>query len=328
MLLWLGGLAACAPGTHDQAPEAVLGASPLDPEVQPLPSGWAGRVLFTEERSQPYFRVWSLDLEHGSMELAFTVEPGGFLFDFAQAADGTLALAYVAPAREGPTDYTTASLFLSHHAGAPTPWIEAEAGEVLSEPCWTPDGQWLYFTRGRTDGSVPLTLERVRKGADVPEFVAHGRSPAISADGSQLAFVHVNPATGDTQLRIHRLRSMEPRASFDSEGFHDLGNPTFGPDGRQLYFSALRGADAKHGGSHGEFVDWYRVPVEGGVPTLFAEAERVYAGALAPEGAGLVYSTGEGLVLAPMSGAPPELLVKSRAIRALGSGAPPSPNAR
>jgi TolB protein len=69
------------------------------------------------------------------------------------------------------------------------PVVGGEALELVegTEPAWSPDGEWIYFVR-------PDGIWRIASagGAMAPiEGTAAGADPAVSPDGTELAFTRI-----------------------------------------------------------------------------------------------------------------------------------------
>lgn len=303
-----------------------IGSSPLDPEVLQLPAGLSGQLLFAEERAQPHFRILSLDLASGALGVVFGVEPGHFLFDFARSVDGTLALSYAAP--DEPSGFNTADLYLATGQRSPERWIRAEKGVVLTDPAWSADGRWLYFTQARSDASEPPQVRRAsRDGAEVQLVADSAHWPVFSRDGRWLLYIVLNPQSWSGGLRLVDTQT-DTYTEHPAPDLHGLANPALGPSGRWLYFTAQKAASAdlaaaKHAGSHGRDAAWWRIQAGGGEPERVAADTELFEGVYDADNGILAYSTPLGLYAVQPHGEPVQL-VRSRALRAVDApgGAP------
>jgi Tol biopolymer transport system component len=163
------------------------------------------------------------------------------------------------------------------------------AGEMLESPYFLPDGKSIVFSRfapimsgGQYQGDVIeiLRLDLVT-GATTP-LVKEGILPAVSADGTQLAFVRLNPRTAAQSLWLATIDGTHQRQLVAEDQFAVIYWPRFSPDGRTLAFAGAaipsigrwlpRGAPAglARPAQHGLPNDVYTVRVEGGKPTMVA----------------------------------------------------------
>jgi len=123
----------------------------------------------------------------------------------------------------------------------------AAPNDSLQEPAWTPDGRALLVTlhQPRIDPATQLLNDPVavarydlETGAIQP-LVEDATSPTPSPDGQQLAYVHVELATGETKLMFARADGQEARPiDQPKEALTGIAAPRWSPDGRQVVFTA------------------------------------------------------------------------------------------
>ena len=109
------------------------------------------------------------------------------------------------------------------------------------EPCWSPDGRSICFSKYNTSGIdiVETTLARPRRSRIVSSFRGINTGAAISPDGRYLAVILSPDHLVD--LYILGLRHRERRRL--TKGLPVEASPCWSPDGRQLAFvSDRRGA--------------------------------------------------------------------------------------
>jgi Tol biopolymer transport system component len=219
------------------------------------------------------------------------------------------------------------------------PWAVAGTGLVAalaSVLMWSP---WRS-----AQAPVPRKLQALI-GADASLPTAFGASVILSPDGTTLAFVAEQP--GGTRLFVRKLDQLQAAPLASTEGAAD---PFFSPDGRWIAFFAdghlkkvpptggvavnVCDAAAARGGTwtddntiifcptNGSNTKLMRVPAAGGTPAVFgtlsegATTQR-WPQAL-PGGAGVLYTEssnigawdGANLVVAPLSGEAPKIVVR------------------
>ncbi len=191
-----------------------------------------------------------------------------------------------------------------------------------AEPSWHPDGSFIYFSSRR------LGLKAIWKvgtmGGTPTLVVADAEDPAISPDGSQLAFSRQGP---NGNLRIFAAPLESPgkarQLTFDNDGSFDHFDPAWSPSGDRICYATFhdlwlvsaaggRARQLTTGGKadisptwspSGNFIYFssmrentgalWRVPVSGGKPLrLTPGSGPEIKPSLAPDGSVLAYSTG------------------------------------
>lgn len=114
----------------------------------------------------------------------------------------------------------------------------AQPDEWLSEPAWLPDSRTLVYSF-RSPNAAPR-VERVNiDGTQREVVVPQGRSPSVSADGSHVAFLMDDQATGLEVLAVATIGGDEIRPLFAGGTFQVLAAPRFAPNGQQIAFSGV-----------------------------------------------------------------------------------------
>ncbi len=168
--------------------------------------------------------------------------------------------------------------------------------EVDVQPTWSRDGRSLYYVSAR-DGRFRIRRRDLATGVDTA--VVEGIQPAVSPDGSMLAFVaRVRGRLGTGGLWVMRLPDGEPHLVHYEETEYRM-KPAWTPDGRAfLYVSDEAGSN-----------DVVILPVDGGnaVP-LTADGRDEYAPSPAPDGTRFAFVSNRTgpttLFTAPLGGGP------------------------
>jgi Tol biopolymer transport system component len=202
-----------------------------------------------------------------------------------------------------------------------------EAGDPADQyfqPEWAPDGKTLYFAHVNyqklpKDQRYPTYhLYRMAYPDGQPERVAEdGSWPRVSADGSRLAYVTTDPASGWNTLILADPDGKNAKPVVFSGGPNQgiVDAPLFLSDGKFLLFSApaaaayqppswletLLGVEVVQ--AHTVPSEWWRVPLEGGTPVQIThlQASGLYA-CLSPDGRIVASFSGSGIFVMQTDG--------------------------
>jgi len=133
--------------------------------------------------------------------------------------------------------------------------------------------------------SPPASDERqISSGSGV------ARSPALSRDGSEVAFAASADGHASTQIWVRRVdgSTAPQRLTDDASQNYD---PEFSPDGKSVYFTSTRAPQGI-----------YREQVSGGAPELIIE--KAVSAKISPNGKTLLYGNGGKLYQRPLEGGP------------------------
>ena len=262
-------------------PLAVAACSSGSSEIVDL--GLIGRVVY----SQGPEGLWEIDLETGIKSQLWALSDGGFLSRVAVSPDGLdLVMAY-APQTESPIP--RADIYIANADGSnPQPLlVHRSVYEAFNHPTWSPDGQWIYFTRSdvliddvQGTGVPVVNVERIPAGGGEPEMlIEDAEQPSFSADGSRITFLRFNQETFTRSLWVANADGSEPMQTLPDTAFFDLSSPRLSPDGEKIAFAGsgemtlgsepsrsiwARVFGVQSASAHGLPWDFYTMPAKGG----------------------------------------------------------------
>lgn len=245
--------------------------------------GLEGRMIYTQGPDG----LWEIDLDSGKSMQLWEMDEGAFVSGVAVSPDGLdLVLAY-APPTDSPIP--RADIYLANADGSdPQPLLQHRTlHEAFNSPTWSPNGQWVYFTRSdvliddEQGTSEPVVnIERVPAGGGAPELVVKdAEQPNFSADGSRLAYLRFDLETFTRSLWVANADGSEAMEVLPDSMFTDLASPRLSPDGETIVFagSGIRSVGAaaprslwdrllgiQSAYAHGLPWDFYSMPAKGG----------------------------------------------------------------
>jgi Tol biopolymer transport system component len=183
-----------------------------------------------------------------------------------------------------PGDPTTSAELFVIGSGGGTPQLLVERdvpGAQVDFPSWAPDGQTLYFSTLRQEGSRFISrVERLDRRTGARTQLLEGYAPWVSRDGLHIAFMR-DSRVGQ-ELWITDPDGAQPRQILAGNRFTALSSPRFTPDGKSIVFgganppgTALAPASPWEAfwnsvaEAHGDPFDVWSVPLDGGNPTRF-----------------------------------------------------------
>ncbi len=138
--------------------------------------------------------------------------------------------------------------FVSDEGGTPHVWlVDANGAATLQltsgddpdhDPAWLYDGSAILFTRVREGRQGIWRVPRL--GGVATLLVADAADPAVSPDGSRLAFVREVAPSAEPRVFVAPLRSPEraTQVTTDAGGLWEHRHPVWSPDGRLLCYHA------------------------------------------------------------------------------------------
>lgn len=290
------GLAACAGPGNPQSPAQVDESSAtFEATAEPIASlGLHGRLLITQGEEG----LWEFDAQTGEVNPLWSPPEGGVLEAVAAspAGDGVV-FAYSPPREPGGSPIPRSSLYLVDLENGRLDRLLEDQGESADflHPTWSPDGEWLYFTRSdvkegaQGQEGVILNIERVRIDGGAPELVAaNAEDFSVSADGGRAAYLAFDPETYARTLMAGEPHGGGGRELLAGSDFPYVATPRMSPDGTRVAFvgapgesqmspnpgeaallARLTGADPAS--AHGLPADIWTLPYGGGTPVRRTE---------------------------------------------------------
>ena len=272
-------------------PGATAGATPSSLPLSPtsdLPwagRGLSGRLLMLTNPSGPT-KLTELDLSTGEQSTLYEFPTGSMVASAEVSPDGKeILLAYVPPDPSGEqlVGYWALYLMPSDGSAEPRAFLDrSEQEESLFYPTWSPNGDYIYYSRLVTiEGASQITVERVAYPDGAPEMLVGDAFWArVSPDGSQIVYVTWDLASGADLNELYTADADGKNAmpAIPAGDYPLVDAPMFSPDGSVILFSApepvastsLSWLDRLLGvrvaRAHNVPSDWYVVSASGGVP--------------------------------------------------------------
>lgn len=228
-------------------------------------------------------RLIEVDLSTGDIKLLFQAPERSLLADPDVSPDGRrIVLAYSLPPVDNEIQLGYTQLFVMPSDGSSPPELflaGTYADEAFYNPVWSPDGQHVYYTHlYRREGDKAATHYRIERAylSGESEVVVEGAIwPSISPDGSQLAYLTLDPQTSVNELYMADLVRGPGAPVITADNVPTVDAHLFSPDGSEIYFSAantdtsgaswfekIDGVQVAY--AHNVPSDWYRVAVQDG----------------------------------------------------------------
>ncbi len=306
LLLWL----AFGPGLVNRFGQMLMQLDGLPPGLE-----LEGCLYYT----QGFDGVWRHKLRTNVSERWWLPEEGSLVTGIAAAPDGTqLALAWAMPGEGGFQPGTTDIWLSTLPAADPRPLLtRADSLESWRDPVWAPDGRSLLITHQQPlrdaageAQTIRMTVERVALDGTRQVLLENAEQAALSADGMQLTWLQVDPATWSQRLMQAQADGSQARELIAASTFRALASPRFTQDASAIVFSASgthqrqeTSAGSRSGAvmAHGDpWHIWLASLADGALTRLTDEPLDGPTLAWSPEGDALAVLAAEGLFLRAM----------------------------
>jgi Tol biopolymer transport system component len=254
-------------------------------------------LIFTSTDESSVTKIQMLDLGSGELATVYRAPDGWVHYAAVSPDEKTLALSFSPPASQV-NSFSNRSLFsLPLDASAPPQplFVPPAPGDHYTQVEWSPDGKYIYYVHYNHNDSNGQFYEvyeifRMSHPNGTPEKILdRAYWPRLSADGTKLVYVSLDPATGLNELWTASADgSNAQKVAFTGPWVPDIIDaPIFLPGGNSILFSAPQESTSHRPGwlenllgvqvarAHNVPSDWWSVPVDGGAPTRLTNIQTI-----------------------------------------------------
>ena len=286
VFLWL--LAGCA-GAIATSPTAPAANPPAATDIpRSMPMTWGGHGLTGRLLLIQYHEVGDslieLDLKTGAISVLFQAPNKSKLLAASLSPDGKqLVLAYAAPVA-GQIQLGNTDLYLLPVGSTDPPTLllkRKDSDESFFGPAWAPDSKsivYAHFFKTTVNNAAvyQYAVERTDLSGQTQLLIADAFWPAVSPDGSQIAYVYSDPKGFSNDLYIADANGQNQKALTSPGVTQPVDAHFFSQDGKTIFFSMVNPQpqpasawwDILFGvhtvSAHNVPSDWYKVPAVGG----------------------------------------------------------------
>lgn len=298
------------------------------PEV--VQYGLTGRLVLIKYSSTGN-RLIELNLATGEVRTLFQAPDASWLAAAVVSPDlQQILMAYAPPPPSDETQFGYSDLYLMPYDGPsqPQPFLtRGEPQESFFFSTWGTDSQSVYYThlyRIDPNSEIPAFQNDVEKATldgQTETLIEHGLWPAVSPDGSKIAYLYADPATFSNDLYLANPDGSEQAPVMQPGVNPPVDAHLFTRDGSQLIFSMVNPQPApasswldklfglRIASAHNVPSDWYTAPLSGGSPQRLTSLFDVNLnGDLSPDGGQMAFIGASGLYVMNTDGSNLELL--------------------
>ena len=329
--LWL--LAGCA-GAIATSPASPAGSVPTanapagaGATAASLPVTWGGHGLTGRLLLIQYHQTGDtlieLDLQTGQVTVLFQAPKNSKLLAASLSPDGKqLVLAYAAPI-PGQIQLGNTDLYLLAAGTTDPPTLlekRNDSDESFFGPVWAPDGQSIIYahffkTVEKSTAVYHYAIERVDLAGKSTTLIPDAYWPAVSPDGSEIAYVYSDPKGFSNDLYIADASGKNSRPLTGQNGSGPVDAHIFSADGKTVFFSMVNPQPQSEGSwwdslfgvrtasAHNVPSDWYKVPVAGGTIERVTQVNDTgMVGAISPDDSHMAFTSLNGLFAVKVDG--------------------------
>jgi Tol biopolymer transport system component len=266
-----------------------------------------------------------LDLASGEMKTLFQASENSWLSAAVVSPDNQeILMAYAPPPEDGSPNYGYSDFYLLpiSGTGSPQPFlIRKDPQESYFNPAWAPDGKSIYYThlyRIDPNSDVPAyqnDVELATLDGQTQPLVPQCLWPALSPDGTKLAYLNADPNTLGNDLYLANQDGSNSMPVLQPGVNPPIDDHFFTKDGSQLIFSMVNIQPApasswldklfgiETASAHTVPSDWYSVTISGGQPQRLTNLYDIgMYGDLSPDGQQIVFISATGLYIMNVDG--------------------------
>jgi Tol biopolymer transport system component len=247
----------------------------------------SGKLIYTSanfEDQSIFIDVLSLDLRSGDITTVFQTSNGGWVDAVIVSPDNKqLVMSYIPPIDLSyggqkalyimPLDSSTFPQLL---------FTPPSLEDNYSQPEWSPDGQYVYFTHFKTESAIFDVWRMPYPNGELEKLADNASWPRVSADGTHLVYVWIDSGTRVNRLYLANADGSDAHQIplTGSSALDIIDAPMFSADSQSILFSG--GKLIRQSSVPGLFLfsldlarvlangsvpsDWWSVPLAGGEP--------------------------------------------------------------
>ena len=309
----------------------VISATSLFPATQ-MPVTWEhlnlkGKLIYISSSTgvEPTItNVQLLDLETGEVKTIFNSSAGWIFYATVSSEAGKLAFSYLPPTQSNSSSNRSLYVKPLDAVAQPQPlFVPPTLDDHYTQVEWSPDGKYLtfvHYNHNESGGQFYEVYEifRMSYPNGTPEKILdRAYWPHVSADGTKLVYVTLDPASGLNELwTANADGSNAQKVNFSGPWIPDIIDaPIFLPGGGSILFSAPEAGTSYQPNwfdrligvqvakAHNVPSDWWSVPANGGVPTRLTNIQTINLfAAISPDQKHIASLSGEGIFVMDMDG--------------------------
>jgi Tol biopolymer transport system component len=301
-----------------------LAACSTPPPPDAARAGLTGRLVLIEYNPNGD-KLIEQDLKSGDTKVLFQAPKNSLLTEARVSPDGTqILLVYAPPPPGNQVQFGYSDLYLLPLDGTSQPqpfMMRGDQEESFYFSAWAPDGSAIYFThsyRTNPNSDVPKyqnDIESVTLSMEKKTVIQNALWPAISPDGTKLAYLVTNPDTLGDDLYLANLDGSNPAPVLQGTN-PPVDVHLFSKDGDNLIFSMVNAQNASAdstwldklfgiqvASAHSVPSDWYLAPLSGGTPQRLTKLKDLNLnGQLSPDGSQMAFVAASGLYVINVDG--------------------------